>query len=452
MALSPAERARQFGERFQTSPTQADLATWAREHPDAGLSSPALVEALWAEIELHGWDAEWKAAAEHGTKLKGRWEGITGGRWGSKIAKTWCPSPLIPGETYNLGAARERQTEAQAHLEALLGHAAVAAADIEALEERAERLVAAEEELATCRTTVAAFVKQCEDIVIRKNAKGAPVDTSTLPGCPHCGEKIRIVQDATRKYVHLEKAPPPVPKEELRAARDAIRKWDEEIRDLSDLIDENGASAAELGGEVKACQAAKAKLLDIKARPKVGPEQVNIARGQVADAARQAEAIDAFQRASAIYEDWSKHVVLIEGLSPEGIRKTVMNRKLSAINGKLGEFCAVAKFNDAALTEDLDCEYDGRPYGLLSESEKWRVDLVLACLFGQQEHSRLLVLDRFDVVHPQARPGVLMLLRHVGIPALVAMTAREGSAVPDLEKAGFGARKWFNEGVLGGVA
>ena len=53
----------------------------------------------------------------------------------------------------------------------------------------------------------------------------------------------------------------------------------------------------------------------------------------------------------------------------------------------------------------------GRVYGLLSESEKWRCDAMLAIAIARLSGLRFVTLDRFDVLQPSARPQILGLLR-----------------------------------------
>lgn len=449
MALTLEQRARQIGERFKTQPTIADLREWTKEHPDAGVSTEELLTILWNDIDVQGWDSMHKTALEHGTKLKGRWEAVTSTKWGSKIAKNWCPSPLLPGEEYDLEAARATAAAAQVKLEELVGHAAVAQADVARIEEQSVGLDKAKEEYDAAQAEGVALSKQHAELVAKRAKSPAPVDPKLLPSCPHCGERVVILTDDKERYhAWLEKAPASLPADKLAKAVADRRELDENISLLQRKVKENATRSTTAAGEVKACERARTQLLDVQSRPRIADQEVENARSQALDAKRKADAIEAAQKATAIYDDWTQHQVLIEGLSPDGVRRGVMARKLSSINTTLGEFSATAKFSDVVLTDDLDCTYDGRPYVLLSESERWRCDLVLTCALAQQEVARVIIADRFDVLNPQARPGALMLLRSVGIPALVCMTAKDAAAVPDLTRAKFGTTRWLDHGVL----
>ena len=452
MAMPADQRARQIGERFKTAPIIDDLREWAKEHPEAGLKKlddVDLIQEIWNDIDIHGWDAMHKTALEHGTKLKGRWEVVTSGKWGSKIAKTWCPSPLLPGEEYDLEAARAATAAAAAKVEELVGHAAVAQADVARIEEQSLGLDKANAEFEASQGEGAALAKQLLDLVGKRAKSPAPVDPKLLPVCPHCGERVQVLTDDKERYhAWLEKAPPPLSAEKLAKALADRRELDDSISMLQRKVTANAQRTTAAAGEVKACGRARAQLLDVQSRPRIAEQEVENARSQALDAKRKADAIDAMQKATAIFDDWTRHQVLIEGLSPDGVRRNVMARKLSSINTALGEFSATAKFSDVMLTDDLDCTYDGRAYVLLSESERWRCDLVLTCALAQQEAARVIIADRFDVLNPQARPGALMLLRSVGIPSLVCMTAKDASTVPNLQKASFGVSRWLEQGVL----
>ncbi|MCC6716508.1 MAG: hypothetical protein IT555_01360, partial [Acetobacteraceae bacterium] len=82
----------------------------------------------------------------------------------------------------------------------------------------------------------------------------------------------------------------------------------------------------------------------------------------------------------------------------------------------------------------------------------WRVDLTIAVTLGRMEKAGLVLVDRLDVLHAPARKGVLLMLRGLGVPALIGMTAKVVDDAPDLGKARMGARYWLKDGVLEGGA
>jgi hypothetical protein len=62
------------------------------------------------------------------------------------------------------------------------------------------------------------------------------------------------------------------------------------------------------------------------------------------------------------------------------------------------------------ISRDMDITADGRAYGLLSESEQWRTDTLLALMIAQLSGLKLVVLDRFDVLDLVGRSQLLDLL------------------------------------------
>ena len=55
------------------------------------------------------------------------------------------------------------------------------------------------------------------------------------------------------------------------------------------------------------------------------------------------------------------------------------------------------------ITPDIEIEANGRPYALLSESEKWRCDCLIAESISFFSDLKFLCLDRFDVLDIPAR-------------------------------------------------
>jgi len=93
-------------------------------------------------------------------------------------------------------------------------------------------------------------------------------------------------------------------------------------------------------------------------------------------------------------------------------------------------------------------EYGGRPYGLLSSSEQYRVRAALAVAMAQLDGSELVILDGADILDAPSRSGLFGLLESVGIPALVTMTLARREQVPDLAAAELGRSYWLSAGVV----
>lgn len=99
-----------------------------------------------------------------------------------------------------------------------------------------------------------------------------------------------------------------------------------------------------------------------------------------------------------------------DALSPDGIPADLLSEALKPINDRLEQSAADADWLQVAIGADMRVTSDGRPYTLLSESEKWRVDAMVAEAIAFLSGTRLLVLDRMDVLDPMGRLDLLAWL------------------------------------------
>jgi hypothetical protein len=97
--------------------------------------------------------------------------------------------------------------------------------------------------------------------------------------------------------------------------------------------------------------------------------------------------------------------------------------------------------------------YNQRPYQLLSESEQWRVDAMLAEAVSHLSGLKLLVLDRMDVLVPEARNQLISWLDVLASTGEVdtALVIGTLKALPGDLPATFNAC-WVDNGVCSDVA
>ena len=69
-----------------------------------------------------------------------------------------------------------------------------------------------------------------------------------------------------------------------------------------------------------------------------------------------------------------------------------------------------AQWSKVEIDRDMQITADNRPYPILSESEKWRADAMIAEAVAFLSGIRLLVLDRFDVLDLKGREDLLYWL------------------------------------------
>ncbi len=87
------------------------------------------------------------------------------------------------------------------------------------------------------------------------------------------------------------------------------------------------------------------------------------------------------------------------------------------------------------------------------------MDFTITLALAAMERPVVVLVDRLDILHPQARPGVFKALAALGIPSVVGCTAKDVAALPPLHKVmvegtdqAFGRTYWLENGRLAPVA
>lgn len=448
-ALRPTERAAQIIERWKASPDRSDLANWLAAHkPEAEPVFPTKELAdLWGRIEASGWDAVHKAAAEHATKLKGQWEQISGRKFGVAVVKKWVPAPLLEGEEYDLGAEQEAAAEAKTALEQLLQHAAVDASRIAGWEEQVGDLPVLHGKLRGLIENAAVLSEQADRLNLERARHADIGEGPNYLKCPGCGVTVKLVHEGRRESLQAITAH--ATPSEVQAAIDTLKRIDGDRAAVLKKLSDNSAEQGKVRAEIAACERSKEALEKARAAGgSVGQPEIDKARERSLVLDQKVAAVQKLRAGRKIVNAFDRHTLVVEALSTDGVRKSVLDRKLAEINAELADLSALAKFAPVSLAPDLSPLFDGRAYALCSESEKWRVDLALTLLFNQREKASFVLIDRLDMLNNQARPGVFLALRKLDIPALIACTAKDKGALPDLEAAKIGSVRWLTAGTL----
>jgi len=456
MSLPAEKRLQEMQARFKTAPTREDFDRWWREHPipgldpDAPADAPArrAVDELWADIEESGWDAIAKREAGKVNMLQGRWSEVTGAKWGTRLRLEWSPVGLHRGEDYSLPDAIAAVTQARATLDELLGLAAAGKEKRDALRAQVGRLPELRQRHASAKAGADAIERDIEKMVEAMEADGEPMDPRRFPACPHCQGVLMVKVERGVGYL-IEKAPPRMALDDYERAvtmRTAMVNSRKEKREQADGLRMEQAAIA---SDIARGEAAERELTEIADLPEISDDDISAARVAVDDAEDYRDRVRRLQRAVAINAEWELAVQVRDAVSPEGIRNTVLARRTSEITMELAAVSQAAGMGDIRLDPaDASVWYENRPYAMLSESEQWRADFLMTLVLAKREGARLLLLDRLDLLHPQARPGVLGAAAKLRIPVVIGMTARDPAAVPALETAKIGRTAWLGGGKL----
>lgn len=121
------------------------------------------------------------------------------------------------------------------------------------------------------------------------------------------------------------------------------------------------------------------------------------------------------RRAAALHQDVQQWDAITEALAPDGIPGEMLAEALTPLNERLAYSANEAQWTRINVGKDMSiyaAEEGAQPrdYALLSESEKWRADAMIAEAVSHLSGLKLLVLDRFDVLDMAGRADLIAWL------------------------------------------
>lgn len=400
------------------------------------ISPEAIVKRLWARacdpkkvetitpILRAGFAEAQKRSAEHATLAKGAFKAVTGEAWGKVKAEAWRASLPAFGEAE--AAELMGIDKALADLEAQLGNAQkrLGIAEHEAAQaiKRSETLTYLRDKAKTHaqhadlvnRTTKELENAKALLLDAQRKAGTKPPEPKTQLPCPECGALLMDSDDG--ESLAVWKAPESAPHDPEAAAR--VPELAKAVDTYSKVLSRHKANmdaAEQAAQQLKALEDTAPKKVDDP-----GPirETASALRMDIAaKRQRQAElraAHDELDRAGERTKNARAHhqavlewSAIAEALAPDGIPGEMLSEALGPINDRLRQSAADTDWKQVRIDPDMSITADGRPYTLLSESERWRTDAMIAEAIAQLSGLKLLVLDRFDALDLQGRSQAL---------------------------------------------
>lgn len=384
-----------------------------------------------------GFDAAAKQAKANATEAKGAWRAITGETYGGAKAVTW----RAPVPHYDAAAAKEAGTELQhcdvaieqwqqkvgklqgeqqrrtglrAKLPALREHAAKLdrirnklTADEAGLAEWEQRLTATNAEagqgkrvglihdLAKGLSWCLSFenphaAKEPEELEAIEAVKAYEAEYGKIgaAGSPEAQAKLPEI----KRSRDLMASAVTNGKRDLADAELAKSTADDIEAELAEEFDEAGLTQAR--AQIETLKATHAELVRKADAFKTIKAQVDAAGKKTTEAEKHAADVTAWD-------------VIGDALSPDGIPAEILSEALGPINDRLAQTAADTGWAPITIAPDMAITAAGREYRLLSESEQWRADAVLAEAIAHLSGVQLLVLDRFDVLDAEGRQALL---------------------------------------------
>lgn len=367
-----------------------------------------------------GFPAAVDQAKDYASEERGAWKTITGETYGSEKAEVWEPESVqteVTQEQVDAAAAKAQALQADIdEANQLLGAhkaAAQSAAQrqqaLDDLRETASQLQRRQAKLAADQERM---VEWAQKLIEAEQAEAA----SKAMDCPCCNAKLILEDGVLVNFNGLATASSDAGK---RAAEyrgylgSAERAVAASQRDVADA-EQAATRVAELEAEAAAIPPAEAiaNAEQTIASIRQDRDSASAAHQALQEALTlstgRAELVAKAAQHHAMVKAWA---LIAEALAPDGIPGEILKDALKPINTMLASMAETAKWLPVQVSDDIEVTYGGRLYGLLSESEKWRCDALLAVAIARLSGLRLVTLDRFDVLQPSARPQILTLLR-----------------------------------------
>ena len=385
-----------------------------------------------------GFTSAAKDAAERATQAKGAFRAVTGENWGSIQSEGW--ELVIPD------APDMPDTSPEAIDGIIANHAAVTAniekgirfiAGLEAKTEqinnyytRRDELTEVFEGLERAQTKLATdnkTLKDLESTLAASSDKLKEMQAGVVPvACPCCSEMLRITGQTLAKFEGL--------KADTKATTDLaldVTKSKNAVEMLKRTIANDIAlatTAENAGKDLEALEAAgipevkdgalkaaqdkltECRLLADKLRAKT---EAMKQRQELIDGAEETTA-----KATKHHKEVTDWLLIADALKPDGIPADILATALKPVNDSLAILSRLSGWKKVSIGNDMQITADGRVYGLMSESAKWRIDTLLACMIAQISELRFVALDRFDVLDATGRKqlfGMLMQLADMGL-------------------------------------
>lgn len=372
------------------------------------------------------------------TEAKGAWKTATGEQWGSQKAEGWQAEVLAFDQT--------ALDQARADLTALDSRIDATAQSLGALEQKASAYAAARDQLVARQAKAAQLPALRQKLEFDQDEHGnlaARVDE--LQAKAGSGPRVGLMHDLASCLSHLWKS-----EASKNVAfgigldiKEVLAVYERQYGKIGAAGDTEAAAALPKAIEARdlmarsvendrrdiaAAEAAAAQLQDGAAPEAVQPADVEAARAKVTALRVERKAIDervqqllnakrattsATERtanAAQYHQDVLAWSSVGDALSPDGIPGEILAEALQPVNDKLADLADLAGWRVPAIGADMVITFAGRPYRLLSESERWRVDALVGAALAEISGLRCLILDRFDCLDLSGRSDALGLV------------------------------------------
>lgn len=371
-----------------------------------------------------GSDAAHKEAQAKARDAKATWRAITGETYGGVKAARWRANAPAPAGA-KLPETRDALSRLDAQIEANAGK-------LGDMTGRAKRVADQSGRLAELREKAGKYARIADKIARdeaelkqweEKFAEASRCAGPRLPDeptydCPSCGTALRH-SHANGALVEFT-PPPPVDHEAAGKLREYKQAADLMRRSVENGKRDLGAAdaAAKVLAEIEDAGLAEGPNTGEMDTLKAATDELKQQRSDLQKAIRELEDSErAAQQADKRTADAAKHhgdvqqwETIAAALAPDGIPGQMLGEALGPVNSRLADSSLSTEWPIVTIATDMDIAADGRAYALLSESERWRADAMIAETIAHLSGEKLLVLDRVDMLDIEGREDLLFWL------------------------------------------
>ncbi len=389
----------------------------------------ATIPMLWAD----GFPAAYEFATRKATEAKGAWRGVTGEVWGPKKAEGWAAQkPAVDRQA--IDAATDELGKLDAQIAAIQQ-------EFGAIEQAYAAQTKREADIAAARATVKKLPRLQEKLKIDEDELAATVvKLNAARARASTGPRIGLVHDMAEVLAALLDEPQAesIARSASQNAVAAIARYEREHGKLADIGVADPVAKAALPPYLAAAavleraiandkrdlaNAAMAQaLLDGAVEViRIADDAIEQTRAMLVEktaardalrkrqdglysAALTADGADEKTRnATAHHSDVNAWLAIAAQLAPDGIPNELLAKALKPVNVHLRANANATGWMQAAIAPDMKITADGRAYELLSKSEKWRCDAMIADAISQISKIRILMLDEVDILDVNGR-------------------------------------------------
>ena len=374
-----------------------------------------------------GFEDAAKVAAEAATQSKGAWKQVTGEQWGSDKGAAWKAQRPAAVSGDAVQSSKTRCTDLESTLASAQQMVGVCRANLQSaqsdvnrrtqLAEKAEQIERLQKKLATDEQSLAEWDA---DLAKTRNQAGvaprvgllhdlaasvadllpfAPGDSAAKADAVASLQAYEIEHGKVNASGGDEKARARLPN--VQASRDLMaRSVENARRDLNaalaakaELDAMTPVDIASLSAELSEHEASAAKLAaDLR--------QAREALDALMVAQRAADSADASTlRAAELHNEIMAWLAVAEALGPAGIPGQMVAEGMAPLTSRLAQSAEDTGWPVVAVDPtDATITYGCRPYQLLSKSEQWRTQAMLAEAISHVSGLKLLALDGLDVL------------------------------------------------------